>query len=342
MRLLIDQGSEFSFISEETVRRAKLKRYPATIPLFGIGGTHAGRTRGVVTVQLHSIHDSTCHCNINAYVLSTLTAKLPPGDATVDTWPHISGLSLADPEFDRSGLVNIIIGSDHYGTVIMPGLIQGPPSTPVAQQTIFGWILSGAVNTDKITSNTQAHHCTPDHELQELISRFWELEELPASQTPKLTDEEEECERHFLSTHIRDTSGRYTVRLPLKCNPAILGDSRTGALYSLNRFFRRFTSNPTFHKSYSDFIKEYKSLGHLVESNPSGSQTSPEYYLPHLGVLREDSRTTKLRVVFNGSSRTNKGHTQRHSSHRSETPERHHGRSIVDPYISNPFFNGYS
>lgn len=35
--------------------------------------------------------------------------------------------------------------------------------------------------------------------------------------------------------------------------------------------------------------------------------SSPAFYLPHHGVLREQSETTKLRVIFNGSSRTDNG-----------------------------------
>jgi len=42
----------------------------------------------------------------------------------------------------------------------------------------------------------------------------------------------------------------------------------------------------------------------MVLADASINQASPVYYLPHLGVLRENSPTTKLRVVFNGSSRT--------------------------------------
>ncbi|KMQ88503.1 pao retrotransposon peptidase superfamily [Lasius niger] len=307
VRLLIDQGSELSFISEDLVQSAQLKRTAASIPLLGIGGTYSGRTKGLVSIRLHSIHDANFNCAINAYVLPRLTAKLPPYDATSRSWPHITGLQLADPDFACSGLINIIVGSDNYGSVILPGLAQGGTSSPVAQQTIFGWVLSGTITTDEVTSSTQAYHCTLDRDLQELISRFWTQEELPASKTSKLTKDEEECERHFLSTHSRDATGRYIVRLPLKSDPTLLGDSKTRALHTLNRLTHRFSSNHMFQKLYSEFIEEYKNLGHMVTADIFENQVSPVYYLPHLGVLRENSRTTKLRVVFNGSSRTSSG-----------------------------------
>ncbi|XP_011859181.1 PREDICTED: uncharacterized protein LOC105556699 [Vollenhovia emeryi] len=291
------------------VQRAKLKKSPASVPLLGIGGTYAGRTKGIVSIQLNSIHDPTSHCSIDAYILPRLTTKLPSEEAAFHSWPHLTGLQLADPDYGKPGLINIIIGSDNYGSVILPGLIQDQHSALTAQQTVFGWVLSGAVNASDTTSVSQAHHCTPDYELKELIKKFWELEELSATKTSKLTEDEEECERHFQSTHTRDSSGRYTVRLPLKGEPTLLGDSRIGALHSLNRLFKRFSSNPAFQRSYTDFIVEYQRLGHMEEEDSPNRQITPEYYLPHHGVLREDSRTTKLRVVFNGSYRTTSGHS---------------------------------
>lgn len=46
-----------------------------------------------------------------------------------------------------------------------------------------------------------------------------------------------------------------------------------------------------------------------MTADVSNGNTTATYYLPHLGVLREDSRSTKLRVVFNASSRTNNGYS---------------------------------
>lgn len=45
----------------------------------------------------------------------------------------------------------------------------------------------------------------------------------------------------------------------------------------------------------------------MITVDTADSLISPVYYLPHMGVLRKHSSTTKLRVVFNGSSRGNKG-----------------------------------
>lgn len=40
---------------------------------------------------------------------------------------------------------------------------------------------------------------------------------------------------------------------------------------------------------------------------PDAEEVTPNFYLSHHGVLREQSITTKLRVVFNASSRSSSG-----------------------------------
>ncbi|CAL1672173.1 unnamed protein product [Lasius platythorax] len=139
VRLLIDHGSELSFITEDVVQRAQLTRRAASIPLLGIGGTYSGRTKGSVSIQLKSIQDSASHCQIRAFVLPRLTAKLPSFSVSSPSWPHISGLQLANPDYSISGPIQVIIDSDNYHAVIRPGLIPGDSSSPTAQQTIFGW-----------------------------------------------------------------------------------------------------------------------------------------------------------------------------------------------------------
>ncbi|GFT55934.1 integrase catalytic domain-containing protein [Trichonephila clavipes] len=52
--------------------------------------------------------------------------------------------------------------------------------------------------------------------------------------------------------------------------------------------------------------KEYEELGHL-ERVVETSEPPTHYYIPHHGVLRPEKLTTKLRIVFNGSSPTTTG-----------------------------------
>lgn len=108
---------------------------------------------------------------------------------------------------------------------------------------------------------------------------------------------------------------RLTSRLPI--HETALGATSYGSLLTrqlvnlvnhgqqgLRRILRRFSTDKAYHALYSSFISEYEELQHMVLIPLSALAPTPIYYLPHHGVLREDSITTKLRVVFNGSSPT--------------------------------------
>jgi hypothetical protein len=62
---------------------------------------------------------------------------------------------------------------------------------------------------------------------------------------------------------------------------------------------------PQLKKDYADFLEEYVQLGHMT---PLGAaevrRNCPNFYMPHHGVLKATSSTTKLRVVFNGSEKS--------------------------------------
>ncbi|XP_025267293.1 uncharacterized protein LOC112638911 [Camponotus floridanus] len=72
---------------------------------------------------------------------------------------------------------------------------------------------------------------------------------------------------------------------------------------------RRFARDPPFHVLYADFMRQYEDLHHMSRVTPDATSRRPVHYLPHHGVLRKSSVTTKLRVVFNGSTPTASGKT---------------------------------
>lgn len=65
---------------------------------------------------------------------------------------------------------------------------------------------------------------------------------------------------------------------------------------------RRFQRDSNLQHLYIDFMKQYQDMKHMsMVEEVDGNDEEPKCYLPHHGVLRESSITTKLRVVFNGS-----------------------------------------
>lgn len=52
--------------------------------------------------------------DVNALVMKSLVHRLPSREIHVANWPHIQGLQLADPDFNRIGPVDILLGAEVY------------------------------------------------------------------------------------------------------------------------------------------------------------------------------------------------------------------------------------
>ncbi|XP_018315311.1 uncharacterized protein, partial [Mycetomoellerius zeteki] len=70
---------------------------------------------------------------------------------------------------------------------------------------------------------------------------------------------------------------------------------------------KKFANDPAYATAYYEFLSEYERLDHMTRVPDGQSEPDLAYYLPHHGIVRESSLSTRLRVVFNGSSRSNTG-----------------------------------
>lgn len=300
--VLFDTASEMSFISEKFFKTLKIPKQSWIIPLKGMGNSSGGNTKGVCVLRLQSRY-SELSILTQTFIVRELTSQLPPESIEMANWPHLENLELADPSYYTSKPIDILLGAIPVSEIMLSGVIRGENGTPIGQSTIFGWIIYGSTQNRHSGEPSYCLHATTDDELHSLISKFWTQEEITESTAPKLSPEDQQCEEHFKRTHSRDETGRYIVRLPLKSSPSELGDSSAKAKKCLASILRCLENNTEYGRLYTEFMSEYEYLDHMRKAPAELSET-PIYYLPHHGVLREQSKTTKLRVVFNGSSIT--------------------------------------
>ncbi|XP_051155227.1 uncharacterized protein LOC127277873 [Leptopilina boulardi] len=273
-KVLLDQGSESCFVSERAVR--------------------------TLNPRFEKINALT----VRALVLPRLTAYHPP--AKPKNYNEIKTFSLADPNLFEDSPIDFILGADKLGSCLLPGLKQGIAGILTAQSTIFGWVLSGPIHgiSSSLMYSPSVHNSVSIETLHDNLEKFWQLEELPT--TSSLTEEQKNCEQHFIDTHQRLVTGRYMVRLPFQERPPInIGSSLTKCRIVLNRVLQRLSKDPAHLEQYKAFMGEYESLGHMrLTKIEDSSDRKQIVYLPHHCVVRESSSTTKLRVVFNASSLT--------------------------------------
>lgn len=301
VRALIDPGSEVSLVAETLVQRLRIPRSSSTMTIYGVGGQRSGSTRGQVTLRLTSTYGNATFTAV-ALVLPRLTMYRRKSVSPEASWPHLKDLQLADPEFLSPDTIEILLGADIYATIIREGLRTSSNNNYVAQQTILGWIISGTMNAENEDDLISAHQCTVDMELGPLVRRFWEQEE-PSVAPTLWTENEQRCEDLFLQTHSRSPSGRYVVRLPVSPTLPALAHTRHPAKRLLATMERKFDSNLEFRDLYRDFMQEYERLRQTPAPAIGEDITARVCFLPHHGVIKEASSSTKLRVVFNGSQR---------------------------------------
>ncbi|GFV65351.1 DUF1758 domain-containing protein [Trichonephila clavipes] len=73
---------------------------------------------------------------------------------------------------------------------------------------------------------------------------------------------------------------------------------------------RRFQVDTDFKRQYKNFMIEYESLGHMMPVENNEKFMDPKiYFLPHHAVMKGDSVSTKLRVVFDGTCKPSNGNS---------------------------------
>jgi len=122
------------------------------------------------------------------------------------------------------------------------------------------------------------------------------------------TKEELDCEAHFVRHVVRLPAGDYSVRLPAKFNLDLLGESYHQAYLRFLSLERKLNRQPALKAQYAAFIKEHLDLGHMSLVSAADIGLS-RYFLPYHCVIKEDSSTTKLRVVFDGSATSSSGYS---------------------------------
>ncbi|XP_023246986.1 uncharacterized protein LOC106638279 [Copidosoma floridanum] len=247
-------------VKKQEARSAKGK-------LEGVGSTVCARASHEVTALIGSSVDREFVSSHGFLVLGELSRVIPCRVTEIPDNRYLSGIQLADEQYSSPGRVDAILGADIYADILREGIRRGPIGAPVAQLTVFGWILTGPVDINSESHSTvHAHPIRVDESLDTLIVKFWEIEEVP--DTKVLSRDDEYCNEFFQRTTKRDQSGRFIVRLPFRSN-ALLRDSKEIALACLLRSEKRRQGSFELQKAYDSFMREYQELDHMRSASQS-------------------------------------------------------------------------
>ncbi|GBP95433.1 hypothetical protein EVAR_68848_1 [Eumeta japonica] len=310
-RAFIDQGSEKTFISKNLQQQLMLPTESKTFQIHGIGGQIVAQSNAVCHLTLYSKSHSR-YIEVQAIVVPKITRMLPSCVISKSDIPltELKTLQLADPDFYKPGHVDLLIGSNILPQILLDG-VRTVSLSLMAQFTIFGWIISGPIQNISTASFSIGVTEVNSDALNDQLKKFWEQEEVP-TQRP-VSEEDKYCEALFQRTTFRNSEGRYVVKLPFKPeypSKLSLGTSRAVAKAQFFHMERTLKKKPELAESYGKVLGEYIDLNHMgptISSENVSRFGCNSFYLPHHAVVKPESRSTKVRVVFNASKKTSSG-----------------------------------
>ena len=112
-RALLDPGSEMSFITERIAQQLRLpRRHGPMVACLG-GATPQIKPKGLVTVRVTGKNRNGRTQSIDAVVLRRITCDIPAAPVQMrKSWTHLSGLTLADPDYGVPKSVDLLLGAD--------------------------------------------------------------------------------------------------------------------------------------------------------------------------------------------------------------------------------------
>ncbi|UYV80037.1 hypothetical protein LAZ67_18001479 [Cordylochernes scorpioides] len=298
VRVLLDCGSQWSYISKRMVDALGLKRVQQvtlTHNLFG-GGEIRQKKHNVYKVNVSSLN--------NEYMddLKFLDQEVICGhisqvqDHTILNELKGRGINLTDICQGEEISIHMLIGSDLLSS-ILTGRMQILQNGVVATETKLGWTVMGpAIGKDMKDSClivTSFHVNSFD------VQDLWKLDVLgimDAAETKSRKDLIEASNTHFKETVKRDESGRYIVSLPwIAGHPPVRVNRRT----TENRLLTttRNVQGKMLYEKYDTIFEEWEKEKFIEEVEDKWEECS---YLPHRPVLK-DSHTTPIRPVFDAS-----------------------------------------
>ncbi|MFK7051074.1 hypothetical protein V3Q77_14440, partial [Flavobacterium davisii] len=297
-RALCDTGAQGCLITTDlVVNYLNLTISPSCAPVRGIGNIPLVVSRGSISLCFKPLYNSFPEVSTSAIVIDVIAGTHPEFEFPNSVFFPNSDFSLADPTYNKPGPIDILLGADVFGALLLQDKIFNFNGL-TALSTIFGYIVCGPVAADY----GELEPPMTGVSLSRLIEKFWKVEETPQPMIANPLDNE--CEIFFKSTTSRHTDGRFIVRLPFLNDRPILGESKPTAIRRFLGLEKRLNANPKLRDKYISFMREYIELNHM--SAYPFPLPNEHYFIPHHGVFKTGD-TSKIRVVFDGSCPSSNG-----------------------------------
>ncbi|UYV76394.1 hypothetical protein LAZ67_14000274 [Cordylochernes scorpioides] len=301
VRILLDSGSQFSYIKQSLVWSIGIERKgEITIAKSLFGGNKIGEEKhGKFMLELENLGNKRDVIHIEALDQRKICDAIPPlpkGD-----WLEklkIKGIILSQDNF-KGQEIDILIGANYLG-MILTGKIVQVEADLTAVETKLGWTLMG--NSPIIDSNDNVQQTLNLLTTRCDLKDLWDLEVLGIRDPVETCSKEtryEEIKEKFITKIQRQSDQRYSVGLPWKVEKESIPSNLDIAIKRLDISTKKMTSQNKLTE-YSQVFRDWLTEGLIerVEENPLERRG---YYLPPRPVYKMESKTTPIRPVFDAS-----------------------------------------
>ena len=236
----------------------------------------------------------------SAVEVPLICTPLPKNNVPISLLQSLGKVEWAD-HYCSSGneqvSIDILIGLDNYWRFIKSEIVHIAEGL-VAQESVFGWVLSGSCQASSSSPLSYQLLCmcdTPDSTLRS----FWELESIGITCEDGSSGTSDILATFNESARFKDR--RYEVSVPWKENASKLVSNDAAARARLFSLQRRLDKSPSLKDRYNQVFIDMENSG-IIEEVTETKVSYPTFYLPHHPVIKESSSTTKIRPVFDASA----------------------------------------
>jgi hypothetical protein len=313
-RALMDTASSRTHVREDLCEKLKLPVVEESYVSSGHFGSKKRTTSKVKRVNLDvKCRDGTV-IPIVASVTKVISTPITRHPIDVERYPVMKQIPLAEPLNDKPDElpIDVLIGSDYYYQFVEHEAAIRCEDGPVMVGSKFGFLTAGTMcikdegNPENtlvlLLTESSPGRCDPYDRFG--IERFWQIEDVGTKQKDQAMDVSDEQALSTFYDTLKFENGRYWVTWPWKSSKPELADNRKLAFARLHSTYNRLVKDRKLLEAYNDIIQQQLKAG-ITEVAPK-QPTGPVYYVPHHEVLTPTKTTTKIRIVYDASSKARK------------------------------------
>ncbi|MEW8547947.1 MAG: aspartyl protease family protein, partial [Candidatus Thiodiazotropha sp.] len=240
VRLLLDSGSQRTYITENLAEKLKLKKTGEQEIRLATFGTETPKVIKTASTEISLKLNNGDYLNLSANIVPTISGTIQRKSIrlSMENLGHlVKSVELADsiPSENESSTIELLIGNDFYLDLVMSQRIEIHPGLYLLGSKL-GWILTGRINEGTVdTCESSLLILTYGNNVAKTVvfasvdkvlptkpdlEDFWNVEGIGITDSPTSSDDERALQQ-FNDT-LKYEDGRYQVTWPWKeTNPEL-------------------------------------------------------------------------------------------------------------------------